>query len=338
MKYTLVSLLCLLLVASMATARLSVNAKMVSDANADGWKEYLDAFLEGAKVDELVDNSTDCVHDFEHLNDDVGEAISHFIQRGWTMENYFDLLGAMADVTPTTRTCYDVTTTSYTDVTTHFGKFKDFMDFVMQTKDNVVNHLFDWYDVYAKLQDAITRGYPKEIAKEIGRATNLLLVFAPKASNSMTVNQPISLPDLSWLEDFAVGFINGTKVFSSDHIKNCINETDFMVESFKDADAEFKKGTAEGTRNGVFEIADMFEHLKPWNMECYDSSGEMYETIMKYISTFENPLDILFNAVKHFNKIWKDIDDFGEAYKKDDWKGMGHASGEIFYYIFFNKD
>lgn len=313
-----------------------------SDAvGADTWKDLFDAFLDGAEVDTFVENSTDCVHDFEYSYADMGEAISHFVKRGWSWENYLDLNEAMGTFTPLIRTCYDVSLDSVHDAKDHFDKFDSLVDFAMQAKDNIVIHVFDWYDVIAKFNEAFAKKKNKDIAFQAGRAVTLFLNFDAKMpSPSKAGHASANLGDIDDIlrdaEEFMKGFLNGTQVLSSKRVTNCVNETEFMVESVEDAFDQFDKHSSEGTREGVFELADMFEHLKPLNEECYYAVGDIEATIQKYIKTFTSPLDIAFNAAKHFNELYVDVLSFLQHIKNNEWYSAGEDFGDMFYNIFFD--
>jgi hypothetical protein len=301
---------------------------------ADSWKDLFDSFLDGADVDKLVTNSTTCVHNTEHGYDDISEAIGHFIQRGWSWENYLDLNGALGNLTPIIRVCYNVTTDSYEDINDHFSKFTSFVDFVMQAKDNAFIHIFDWYDVYAKINDAISRGRNKDLAFQVGRSLNLFLNFKPRGHAYLMHPDVGELPDLRPLEDWLKGFLNGTQILSSDKIKRCVNETDFMVTSIEDANRQFGLHTEDSFREGVFEIADMFAHLKPLNEQCYGGITDVESIIQKYIKSFTSPIDILINAARHFNEIYSDALGAIQHYNHSEWKECGKDCGDVFYNVF----
>lgn len=301
------------------------------------YKELLDALLEGAGVDNIVANSTECLHDVEHTYDDVGEAISHFVQRGWSWENYLDLNGALGDFTPLIRTCYNVTESSIDQARDHFGQFESFVDFANQAKNNAISHFMDWYDVYYKISEAIDKKRNKDVAFQVGRAFRLLLDFTPKMVNdNIEEFGELELPDLRPFEDFLKGFLNGTQILSSDKIKRCVNETEFMVASIEDANTQFRKGTDEGFKEGVFELADMFEHLRPLNEQCYNGIIDVEDIVKKYIKTFTSPLDIILNAARHFNQIYADALGVVQHCKNSEWKECGKDAGDVFYNIFFD--
>jgi hypothetical protein len=311
--------------------------RLESDSpNKDTWKDLVDAFLDGAEVDEYVANSTECVHDTEDTYEDMNEAIGHFIKRGWSWENWLDLNGALGSFTPFVRTCYDVGVGGKEDTMDYINSFDSLVDFAMQAKDNVVVHVFDWYDVIAKFNDAFSRGRNKDVAYQVGRALNLFLIFKPRSAPVQLQAGEVTIPDFRWAEEFLKGFLNGTKVLSSDRVKHCVNETEFMVESIEDANAQFKKKTEESYREGVFELADMFEHLKPLNEECYYGVADVEATVKKYIKTFKSPIDIAINAARHFNELYSDGLALIQHFKNDEWYSAGYDSGDILYNIFFD--
>jgi hypothetical protein len=335
MKVSFIGLLLVVLALTSVNAA-QISSRINGDRYAVDFTDYFDSFLEGIGADDLVKNSTDCVHNIERGWADMSEAISHIYVRGMTWENWIDLQGALGDLTPIIRTCYNVTEESVDGIKRHYGGFGGFVDFIKKTAENAGKHVFDWYDVYAKINEAVTRGRPKEIAYQIGRSVRLLLDFPVTAPVQQTT-QEVSLPDLRPLEDFMKGFLNGTKLLDSDNIKKCINETEFMVQSIEDAQAQFNKKTPEGFKNGIMELADMFAHLKPLNEECVGSYADIKSIIAKYIKTFSSPLDIALNAAKHFKEIYSDvlsgIQDFNSARYKD----AGRDMGDIFYNIFFTN-
>lgn len=317
------------------------NTKLETDSNPERkptWKEIIDAFIDGTEIDDMFDNTTECVHDFEISYEDIYEATNHFIQRGWTWENWIDLNGAIGTITPLVRTCYDPTHDSINDAKDYFGSFNSIIDFGMQARDNVLVHIFDWYDVSAKINDYFQKGKTKDLANEIGHALNLFFVFDPKSPREARSTQSMNaLPDLHWLENFLQGFINGTQVLSSESVVNCVNETLFMVDSLTDANAQFKKGGEEGFKQGVFEIADMCEHSKPLNQECKNGLEDVIKIVQKYINTFKNPSDILFNAAKHFMELYQDSIDFMQSLNKEEWYDAGLDLGDMFYLVFVDK-
>ena len=335
MKLSFVGLLLIVLALTSVNAA-KINSRLDGSRYGTDWTEYFDSFLEGVGAEDLVEHSTDCVHTLEQGWSDMSEAINHIMVRGWTWENWLDLQGALGDITPIVRTCYDVTEESVDGIKRHYGGFGGFVDFAKKAIENVGKHVFDWYDVYAKIQEAVSRGREKEIAYQIGRSVRLLLDF-PVSTPVKQTNQKVSLPDLRPIEDFMKGFLNGTKLLDSDKIRHCINETEFMVQSIEDAQKEFNKKTPEGFKNGIMELADMFAHLKPLNEECVGSFGDVKEIISKYIKTFSSPLDIALNAAKHFKEIYADIISGIQDFKNARFEEAGHDLGDIFFNIFFTN-
>eukprot|EP00345_Euplotes_harpa_P012318 CAMPEP_0168334654 /NCGR_PEP_ID=MMETSP0213-20121227/10412_1 /TAXON_ID=151035 /ORGANISM="Euplotes harpa, Strain FSP1.4" /LENGTH=297 /DNA_ID=CAMNT_0008339371 /DNA_START=62 /DNA_END=952 /DNA_ORIENTATION=+ len=266
--------------------------------------ELIDAAMDGANINDLMKNTTTCVHNIEKGSTEISATIMYFVNYGWSWDNYLNFNGALGNLTPIIRVCYDVIGNSTTSLQEHFSKFQNFVDFVNQAKNNAVKNIFTWYDIYARLQDAITRAKNKDAAFQIGRAARLLLDFPPQGVSQVQQLDAVTLPDLRWLEDFARGFLNGTRVFSSDRIRKCINETDFVVQSFVDGNNCFANGTTNPFRCMVFEVADISEHLRPFNEECYYAGVDVYKVILNYIDTFKTPLDILFNALRNFMTIY----------------------------------
>lgn len=300
------------------------------------YRELIDAFLDGAKVDDLIKNSTACLHFLENGYDDLWEASNHLWVRGWTWENHLDLMKALGDFTPIVRVCFNVTDDSIESIREHFGRFDGFIDFATQAKDNAIKHIFDWYDVYAKINDAMTAKRSKDVAFQIGRAVRLLLDFPSNKMSEVELYQVAELPDFREFQDFLKGFLNGTRLLSSDRIRNCVNETEFMVRSLEDANAQFGKGTDDGFREGLFEIADMFAHLKPIHVECQAGWVDVYTVVMKYWKTFSSPLDIAFNAMRHFSQLYQDVLAALQHWHGSNWKDMGRDFGDIFYNVFFD--
>lgn len=312
-----------------------IGSLLAKNGLSETYRELIDAFLDGANVDDLIKNSTACLHFLENGYDDLWEAGNHLWVRGWTWENHLDLMKAFGDFTPIVRVCFNVTDDSARNIREHFGKFDGFLDFTMQAKDNAIKHIFDWYDIYAKINDAMTRQRSKDVAFQIGRAVRLLLDF-PARMTEGELYQLAELPDFRELQDFLKGFLNGTRLLSSDRIRNCVNETEFMVRSLEDANAQFGKGTDAGFREGLFELADMFAHLKPIHVECQAGWVDVYNVVMKYWKTFSSPLDILFNAMRHFNQLYQGFLAAFQHYYNDDWKSLGRDFGDIFYNVFFD--
>jgi hypothetical protein len=293
--------------------------------------------LDGAEIDKVISNSTTCLHNIENGYDDIIEAISHFSKRGWSWENYLDMTGALGDVTGIVRVCFNVTDATITQAREHFNSFDSIVDFALQAKDNAVVHLFDWYDVYTKISEAIEKKRNKDVAFQAGRSARLFLEFTPSMHSELIYGEAVDLPDLRPVEEFLKGFLNGTQILSSDKIQRCVNETEFMVASIEDANTQFSKGTDDGFREGIFEIADMFEHLRPLNEQCYTGFNDVRTIIQKYIKTFKSPLDIVLNAARHFNEIYGDILGSVQHFHNEEWRSMGKDVGDIVFSVFFSQ-
>lgn len=296
------------------------------------WKELFDSFMEGANLDDLIGNTTDCVHYVERGYDDLSEAINHLVYRGWTWENYLDLMGAMADFTPISRTCYDVVGETIVSLSEHFARFNGFIDFMTQVFNNAKLHFFDWYTLYTKITDALSRNRPKEVAFQIGTGVVLLFNFKPRAELNQIYTE-VSIPNFDWAVDFFRGFLNGTRILSSDRIKKCINETDFVVDSITDANTEFKKGTDEGRRNGIFELTDIFAHLRPWQEQCVGGFQDLEKILLSYFNTFDSPMDIVYNAIRHMSEISISFVSALQNFKNSNWEALGKNIGDIVYNV-----
>jgi hypothetical protein len=298
------------------------------------WQELFDSFMEGAQFDDLIENTTDCVHTLEIGYADVSEAVNHLYVRGYSWENYLDFLGSIGDFSPITRSCFDVVGQTSFDLKDHFSRFDGFVDYATQILQNAKSHFFDWYTIYTKITDAVSRNRPKEVAFQVGYAFVLLFNFKPNAELTTQIYTEVNIPNLEWLADLLEGFLNGTRILSSDNIKKCINETDFAVDSVTDANREFKKGTDEGFRNGVIELTDVFEHLLPWQTDCYDGAADIKKIVLQYYNSFESPLDILYNAIRHSSEISIDFVSALQNFKNEKWEALGKNVGDIFFNIF----
>lgn len=346
MKVQIIALLVLVLtIAANATNYIPLRQAVKGQAtnnldpvNADTWKDILFAFLDGADVDVLVANSTLCISNSINMVNNIEEAVLHIVTRGWDWDNWLDFTSSVGTITPFVRTCYDVTYSSIHLGTDYVDSFSSFIDFANQAKNNAMMHIFDWYDVMAKVNDAIAKKKNKDLAFQIGRAITLLLVFPPKSTDVYASEYTeLALPDLRPYEDFLKGFINGTQVFGSKSVKSCVNETEFMVKSIEDAQVQFNKKTDEGTRMGVFELADMFEHFRPLNEQCYNGVADVQAIIKKYINTFTSLIDIAINAARHFNQIYGDILGCYQNWRNKKYYEAGKNAGDVFYNVFFTK-
>ena len=302
------------------------------------WKELFDNFLEGVKLDELIDNTTNCVHYVEDGYGDVSEAIGHFIQRGWTWENYLDFLGSLGNMTPITRTCFDVVVESRENLVEYIAEFEGFVDFAGQAWNNAVYNSFTWFSIGTDIWTAIQNNRPREIAFNVGVAVRTFFDFKPKLNAEINVaREVVGLPDLRFLEEFLKGFLEGSQVFSSDNISNCVNQTEFVVASIEDANKEFGKRTEDGFRNGVFELADVFEVLKPLNADCLAGGTDIRNTFISIYKTFQSPLDIVLNAARHFTEISAAALGLYQDFKNGQWHGVGKELGTIFFHVFVTK-
>lgn len=311
-------------------------ASSLQTSNAIEWRVLIDGFLEGVGAERLVANSTDCVHNIEFAGDDMIAAVEHFVRRGWTWENYLEFNGALGSFTPVIRVCYDVSLESWATSISHFSRFDGIIDFANQAAQNAATNVFKWYDVGTAIMTAIQTGRQRDLALHIGEALDLLVNFPPRMSASKATPSTVALPDLRPIEEFVRGFLNGTQIFASKRITNCINSTDFVVQSVEDANNQFNKHTEEGFRQGIFELADILEVLRPLNEECAYAVTDIQNILARYIKIFDSPIDIAFNAAKHFNQIFASGSSFLHNWTRARWEDAGMDLGEIFFYIFFD--
>ena len=297
-------------------------------------QEIFDSFMDGLDIDTMVSNSTNCVHILEQGYIDISESVNHMYIRGWSWENYLDVLSSLGTVTPITRTCFDVTVDAKREFYSYFGSFESFIDFVNQARNNAITHSWDWYTISSAIVTAIQNDRPLEAAFQIGKGLHLMFDFKP-TMNSASISQiTLDLPDLRPFEDLLKGFLEGSKVFDSENIANCVNNTEFVVQSIDDANTEFSKKTDQGFKNGVFEIADIFEILKPLNLYCYDGTEDVRKILDRIIKNFNSPLDILINAARHVPELTAAGLGAWQAFKNSEFKNLGTELGSIFYYVF----
>lgn len=341
MKNVIVALLAIVLFTS---AIAGVEAKQAPRARLFGLEnsfragpkfiELFDSFLDGFEVNSLVANSTECVHKTERGYADVFEAVYHILHRGWTWENYLDFLASIGNVTPITRTCFDVTVGAREQINTFFGNFDGFIDFTNQVRNGIVVNAWEWYTISSAMVSAIQNNRPKEVAFQAGRGLKLLFKFNPRLRTQNAAEFESFLPDLRPIEDFMTGFITGSRVFDSENIRNCVNETEFLVGSVEDANREFSRRTDAGFRAGVFEIADIFERLKPLNVWCYDGTNDVVRIVTNMYNTFNSPLDIVINAARNGPAISAAALGVWQAFRNGNWKTVGEQSGNIFFMVF----
>mmetsp|Transcript_37558 Transcript_37558/g.37112 ORF Transcript_37558/g.37112 Transcript_37558/m.37112 type:complete len:339 (-) Transcript_37558:72-1088(-) len=335
MKSTIFALIAILFIASSTVAVQARATGVRTSLKAQPTvQELIDSFLDGFDVNSLVKNSTECIHKTEKGTVDVSEAINHIITRGWTWENYVDLLGSMGNVTPVTRTCFDVVVGAREQITNFFGEFDGFIDFANQVKDAAIANAWEWYTVSSAIVSAIQNNRPKEVAFQAGKALALLFKFNPKLSAEELEAIRVSIPSLKPLEEFVRGFVEGSTVFDSEHIKTCMAESQFIVASVEDANREFSRGTDEGFRNGVFEIADIFEKLKPINVGCFNGFNDVVRIVTNMYNTFNSPIDIVINAARNGVNISTAALGLYQGFRNGNWNVVGRESGRIFFYIF----
>lgn len=309
--------------------------KIMNVGKQPTWQELFDNFMEGLAIDEMIDNSTNCVHYVEAGYQDISEAINHFVTRGWTFENYLDFLGSLSHATPITRTCFDVVVEGRATFAEYIAEFDGFIDFANQAAQSIITNPFPWIKIGTDIFNAITSKRPKEVAFNIGVAIRTFFAFAPKMYTEINAaRRALGLPDLRPIEDFMRGFLEGSQVFSSDNISNCLNYTEFVVKSVEDANREFGKGGESGFRNGVFEIADVAEVLRPLNEACINGGFDIKSAFLNIYKTFGSPIDIVLNAARHMNQISFAAIGAWQDFRNGNWHSLGKELGQIFYFVF----
>jgi hypothetical protein len=120
----LVTLICCVLASASAKSLfedLKTGAQMDRlSITTDEINEWIDAFLEGARINNYVTDSTVCVEATQNMTANYVFSISAAMG-GLSLENYFAITKAVSSMQPWMKTCYDVSDVAIETFTQHFA-------------------------------------------------------------------------------------------------------------------------------------------------------------------------------------------------------------------------
>eukprot|EP00343_Euplotes_focardii_P005196 CAMPEP_0205816062 /NCGR_PEP_ID=MMETSP0205-20121125/22133_1 /ASSEMBLY_ACC=CAM_ASM_000278 /TAXON_ID=36767 /ORGANISM="Euplotes focardii, Strain TN1" /LENGTH=226 /DNA_ID=CAMNT_0053103599 /DNA_START=318 /DNA_END=998 /DNA_ORIENTATION=+ len=223
-------------------------------------------------------------------------------------------------------------------MTSHWLKhFKSTLSFVEKLFLNGLYSFYHWFEISTAFIDALAKQDIPRLAYISGKATFVLFDFDSdlKAPANVDFDQEqLTKNAFSVIFDLVYNFLDGALIFESYHVEFCEgNLTDYKT-TFEHAREEISQGTAESIEKGVFEIAGLVGEYNNLNQICSQGVFSAIDRVHEYMRIRKAPLEIIYNFVWNYKKVYKHMTQSVECIFSGDAKCVGFHSGKLFYEIF----
>ena len=236
--------------------------------------------MQGSKINTIVSESEDCVNANVYLLGNISAALQEYTKKP-TINNFFGITKSFEKFTPAIKFCFGSSVEATEAVYTHLKKFKTLSKFWHALVLNFENELLLFGIQVNNMKNLLLAGKFNELSFAYGEFLNKVVDFQPmmiSASNPKLNDFAVNS------QDFFDGLVNGTVIFKTDNILQCFNQTRWYAESFETAFADFRKGTDQGFKDGIFAIAESFSHIYPVAFNCWKGEEDFIIQIVKHTS------------------------------------------------------
>jgi len=182
---------------------------------------------------------------------------------------------------------------------------------------------YDWINLIADLERAAENDDALTVFYKLGNGWDLFFNFVPSRTDRFTLSSIFSSE--FELTKFVEGFLNGTKVLDSKNMGKCIDEANFVADSFAEARKEFAIGKKAHFKNGVFLISGTFPRRRVYHESCWLGFVDTIELAHHYIDKITSIIDIVLNVALHYMDIITNFWGFIAYSRKDEWFESGQA-------------
>lgn len=179
--------------------------------------------MKGAKADEFITNSTDCVAATEVTVSNLVYSIQGYLDNE-NMDNYFNITKSVSGVTPMLKTCYDVSTGAFDKIIQHFSEFQDFFVFMQQFMFNAIGKMADFQNIYQQIEKDYADQKYAHIANLLGVGLRKMFDFEAIRSEE-EIRRLIQADEehdaFEQFFDFTMAFLDGTRVLSTPNMTEC---------------------------------------------------------------------------------------------------------------------
>lgn len=300
---------------------------------------YITMFLKGAGVPQIIANTTNCTDSTRDLAKGLDASITNMINNGFSLDSYLQTTLAIGVAQPTIKKCFGPSFESYKKTADHLSEFRDAKQFFTKMGLKVLYSFFDWYQLYYGFNDAIAKKNMTMISYYSGQFTNALLSFDNKlngtwSDNGMLAAEPMVQGFFSSIYDLIYNFLDGSMILTQQQIGLCTNNVTDFFHNYDYAIEQFKLHTDAGTQNGVYAIADNFGIFHSVNDVCINSFKTAVQKVQDYLVIKKAPIEIIFNVVWNYRKVFKHMTSAIECSFSMDAKCIGYNTGGLIYQIF----
>jgi len=317
------------------------DAAILTDGDIyDDYDNYIKAFMKGAKINTTIKNSTDCVDATRDLAKNFTSSINNAISKGLNLDTYLGLTVSLGVAQPMLKLCFNSSLDTYKLTAQHLSQFSDAEVFFEKMGLQVSYSYFAWYRIYYAMEAAIQKKNITQISFLSGQLAYTLFDFDSSLNGTLIFNRdslvsaPLPNSFLSFIYDLVFNFLDGANVLQSDKIKSCQNNVTNFRDNFDYAISEFKKKTEAGLYNGVYTIADLLGSFNSVNTICIGGVQAIWTSIQSYFIIWTAPLEIFFNVVWNYRKVYKYMNDGIQCTFSLDAKCIGYNYGKLVYQIF----
>jgi hypothetical protein len=303
----------------------------------DDLDQYITMFFKGAGIIPMIDNTTDCINATRDLAKTIDQSVQNMIANGINLDSYLSATVAIGQAQPTIKTCYSPGFDGYKQAANHFSHFSSPKTFFTKMGLKVAFSFFDWYTLYYSFDGAIAKNDTSKILFVAGQFVHTLFDFDESLNGTVSLKSSQNNLEASYLDftyDIVYNFLNGALILDSTKIEDCESNATAFAGNFDYALTEFKKHTEESTKNGIFAIADIFGGFNDVNTICLGGVDAAWDRVQEYLKILDTPLEIIYNVVWNYRKVYKYLMQTVECTFTMDAKCIGFQGGNLFYQVF----
>ena len=332
--------------------QINANSRTLTEGEQDfydTWDEYITLFFKGAKVIPKIKDTEACINSTRDFSKAMGTSFKNIQEKGLDFDTYLESAKAVGEAQPAIKTCYDPQYTGITNIHEWLGHFKSTLGFIEKLFLNMAYSFYRWFEISKSFMEAFGKSDYKKISYVSGRAAQVLFDFDADLKNLNTnselenIKSPLdilkffeflSLKVLTSIFDFSYNFLDGALILESDKVEICEDTISSYKKSGKEAIEEIKKNTDEGIKTGVFIIADMLGKYHEVNEVCVSGVQTGIDRIHEYMRIRTAPIEILYNFIWNYRKIYKHMMQNVECLFTGDVRCIGFQTGSLVYQIF----
>lgn len=303
----------------------------------DDLDKYITMFLKGAGVIPSVANATDCIDSTRDLAKTMNSSVQNIISKGFNIDSYLAATEAIGSAQPAIKTCYDSGFDGYKQAADHLSHFSSTKSFFTKMGLKTAYSFFDWYSLYYSFNGAIAKKNSTMISFFAGQFVHTLLDFDETLNGTMSLKSSQNGLEVGFVDftyDLVYSFLDGALILESTLIENCESNATVFINNFDYALSEFKKHTEEGTKNGVYAIADIFGGFHDVNTICLGGVNAGWSKVQEYLKITAHPLEIIYNIVWNYRRVYKHLLQAIECVFVMDAKCIGFEGGSLVYQVF----